>query len=71
MTSCGVEVGRYIIALLAFAGWAMADPAIAQSGCGPTPDAKRNVQPNERDWNVINHCLPIEVLVADPAGAPR
>jgi DMSO/TMAO reductase YedYZ molybdopterin-dependent catalytic subunit len=36
-------------------------------------DAMGNVQPGEHDWNyggyVINHRLPIEVLVADPTRA--
>jgi len=38
-------------------------------------DANGTVQPNEHDWNygsyIINHLLPIEVLVEDPVRTDR
>src|SRR5947208_7724363 len=36
------QIGRYIIALLAFAGSAGVDPSYAQSGCGPAPTELEN-----------------------------
>src|SRR5260370_38842713 len=36
------QVGRYIIALLAFAGSSGVDPSFAQSGCGPAPAELQN-----------------------------